>query len=103
MAREEGRKGRGGQGGKGRTTVLDCESAKVATLKCGGPLTMLEENRGPLSKKFENRWIRDPNFGEERGQIKYCGQHELRRSVECRPILTILFLLSLCLIFILDS
>ena len=24
--------------------------------KCGGPLTMPEENRGPWSKKFENRW-----------------------------------------------
>ena len=29
----EGRKGRGGR--KGRTPVPDCESAKVATLKCG--------------------------------------------------------------------
>jgi len=27
----------------------------VATLKCGGPPTMPEENRGPWSKKFENR------------------------------------------------
>jgi len=24
--------------------------------KCGGPPTMPEENRGPWSKKFENRW-----------------------------------------------
>ena len=46
MAREEG---------KGRTPVPDCGSAKVATLKCGGPPTMPEENRGPWSKKFENR------------------------------------------------
>jgi len=44
-----------GEGGKGRTPVPDCESAKVATLKCGGPPTMPEENRGPWSKKFENR------------------------------------------------
>ena len=43
-----------GEGRKGRTPVPDCESAKVATLKCGGPPTMLEENRGPWSKKFEN-------------------------------------------------
>jgi len=50
MARGEGRKG-----GKGRTPVPDCESAKVATLKCGGPPTKPEENRGPWSKKFENR------------------------------------------------
>jgi len=48
---------RGGEGGKGWTTVPDCESAKVATLKCRGPPTMPEENRGPWSKKFENRWI----------------------------------------------
>jgi len=56
MARGKG--GRGGEGGKGRTPVPDCESAKVATLnlKCGGPPTMPEENRGPWSKKFENRW-----------------------------------------------
>jgi len=27
----------------------------VATLKCGGPPTMPEENRGPWTKKFENR------------------------------------------------
>ena len=43
---------------KGRTPVPDCESAKVATLKCGahgGPPTMPEENSGPWSKKFENR------------------------------------------------
>ena len=48
-------KGRGGKEGKGRTPVPDCESAKVATLKCGGPPTMPKENRGPWSKKFENR------------------------------------------------
>jgi len=48
-------KGKGGEGGKGRTTVPDCESAKVATLKCGGPPTVPDENRGPWSKKFENR------------------------------------------------
>jgi len=53
MARGKG--GRGGEGGKGRTPVPDCESAKVATLKFGGPPTMPEENRGPWSKKFENR------------------------------------------------
>jgi len=34
MAREKG--GRGGEGGKGRNPVLDCESAKVATLKVWG-------------------------------------------------------------------
>ena len=53
---KEGKGGRGGEGGKGRTPVVpDCESAKVATLKCGGPPTMPEESRGPWSKKFENR------------------------------------------------
>ena len=36
-----------GEEGKGRTPVPDYESAKVATLKCGGPPTMPEENRGP--------------------------------------------------------
>ena len=46
---------KGGEGGKGRTPVPDCESANVATLKCGGPPTM-PVNRGPWSKKFENRW-----------------------------------------------
>jgi len=51
----KGEGGRGGEGGKGRTPVPDCESANVATLKCGGPPTMAEENRGPWSKKFENR------------------------------------------------
>jgi len=58
VGEEKGRKGmaRGKGGGKGRTLVPDCESAKVATLKCGGPPTMPEENRGPWSKKFENRW-----------------------------------------------
>jgi len=48
----KGEGGRGGEGGKRRTPVPDCESA---TLKCGGPPTMPEENRGPWSKKFENR------------------------------------------------
>jgi len=48
-------KGEGGEGGKGWTPVPDCESAKVATQICGGPPTMPEENRGPWSKKFENR------------------------------------------------
>jgi len=52
----EGKGRRGGDGGKGRTPVPDFESAKVATLNCGGPPTMPEENRGPWSKKFENRW-----------------------------------------------
>ena len=50
----KGKGGRGGEEGKGRTPVPDCESAKVATLKCGargGPPTMPEENRGPWSKK----------------------------------------------------
>ena len=51
----KGKGGRGGEGWKGRTPVSDCESAKVATLKCGGLPTMPEENRGPWSKKFENR------------------------------------------------
>ena len=49
--------GKGKGEGKGRTPVPDCESAKVATLKCGahgGPPTMPEENSGPWSKKFEN-------------------------------------------------
>ena len=44
----------GKEGGKGRERadpVPDCESAKVANLKCGGPPTMPEENRGPWSKK----------------------------------------------------
>jgi len=50
----KGKGGRGGEAGKERTTVPDCESAKVATLKCGGPPTMPEENRGLWSKKFEN-------------------------------------------------
>jgi len=45
--KEGGGKGKGGRGGKGRTPVPDYESAKVATLKCGGPPTMPEENRGP--------------------------------------------------------
>jgi len=53
----KGKGGRGGEGGKGRTPVPDCESAK-----CGGPPTMLEENRGPWSKKFENRWNNTPFF-----------------------------------------
>ena len=43
----KGEGGKGGEGGKVRTPVPDCESAKVATLKCGGPPTMPEENRGP--------------------------------------------------------
>ena len=51
----EGRKGRGWR--ERADPVPDCESAKVATLKCGGPPTMPEENRGPWSKKFENRWL----------------------------------------------
>jgi len=52
----KGKEGDGkGKGGKGQTPVPDCKSAKVATLKCGGPPTMPEENRGPWSKKFENR------------------------------------------------
>jgi len=53
-----GKGNEGGGKGKGRERadpVPDCESAKVATLKCGGPPTMPEENRGPWSKKFENR------------------------------------------------
>ena len=41
-------KGKGAEGGNGRTPVPDCKSAKVATLKCGGPPTMLEENRGRI-------------------------------------------------------
>jgi len=44
-------KGEGRKGSEGRIPVPDCESAKVATLKCGGPPTMPEENRGPWSKK----------------------------------------------------
>jgi len=57
------RGGRGGEEGEGRKgkggpPVPDCESAKVATLKCGGLSTMPEENRGPWSKKFENRWTK---------------------------------------------
>ena len=49
-----------GEGGKGRTPVPDCESAKVATLKMWGPPTMPGENRGPWSKKFENRCVSGP-------------------------------------------
>ena len=49
-----------GEGGKGQTPVPDCESAKLATLKCGGPPTMPEENMGPWSKKFENRCVNLP-------------------------------------------
>jgi len=55
-----GKGGRGGEERKGRTPDPDCESAKVATLKCGGPPTMPEENRGPWSKKFENRCPKCP-------------------------------------------
>ena len=54
--REDMGRGKGGRGGRERAgPVPDCESAKVATLKCGGLPTMPEENRGPWSKKFENR------------------------------------------------
>jgi len=53
----KGKRVREREGGKGRTPVPDCESVKVATLKCGGPPTMPEENRGPWSKKFENSCI----------------------------------------------
>ena len=54
----KGKGGRGREGGKGRTPVPDCESAKVATLKVWGSAnySMPEDNRGPWSKKFENRW-----------------------------------------------
>jgi len=50
-------RGKGGRGGEGERADPRpyCESAKVATLKCGGARTMPEENRGPWSKKFENR------------------------------------------------
>jgi len=48
----KGKAGKEGEGGKGRTPVPGCESAKVATLKSGGPTTMPDENRGPWSKKF---------------------------------------------------
>ena len=65
--RKEGRKG---EGGKGRTPVPDCESAKVATLKCGGPPTMPEENRGPWSKKFENCWFRPHHTYSIRCSVK---------------------------------
>jgi len=34
-------RGKGEKTGKGRTPVPGCETAKVATLKCGGPPTML--------------------------------------------------------------
>jgi len=51
----KGKGGKGAEGGKGRTPVPDCESAKVVTLKSGGPPTMPDENRGPWSKQFENR------------------------------------------------
>jgi len=63
----KGKEGDGkGKGGKGRTPVPDCESAKVATLKCGGPPTMPEENRGPWSKKFKNRWHGRREFDQQR-------------------------------------
>jgi len=39
-----------------RIGVRGQKSLKTAALKCGGPPTMPEENRGPWSKKFENRW-----------------------------------------------
>jgi len=54
--KREGREWQG-EGRKGRTPVPDCESAKVATLKSGGPPTMPDENRGLWSKKFENRCV----------------------------------------------
>jgi len=80
------RKGKGWQGGreggKGRTPVTDCESAKVATLKCGGPPTMPEENRGPWSKKFENRCVTGRKYcycrialllvSDRRGHFSFC-------------------------------
>jgi len=43
----KGKGGKGGEEGKVRTPVPDCESAKVATLKSGGPPTIPDENRGP--------------------------------------------------------
>jgi len=52
---EKGRKGMARGREERADPVPDCESAKVATLKCGGPPTMPKENRGPWSKKFENR------------------------------------------------
>jgi len=54
----EWEKGRGWQGGREEGEGREGKGgppAKVATLKCGGPPTMPEENRGPWSKKFENR------------------------------------------------
>jgi len=50
----EGRKGREGrERANPRSGLRKC---KGGDLKCGGPPTMPEENRGPWSKKFENRW-----------------------------------------------
>jgi len=46
-------RGKGGRGGKGRTPVPDCQSLKVATLKCGGPPTMPEENGAPGQKSLK--------------------------------------------------
>jgi len=67
-SKEEGREGNGkreGRGGKGeggreradhRPGLRKCKGGNPK--KCGGPPTMPEENRGPWSKKFENRWRR---------------------------------------------
>jgi len=68
-----------GKEGKGRTPVPDCGSAKVAALKCGGPPTMPEENRGPWSKKFENRWSKSQHVSgaeieAERAENRVSGQ-----------------------------
>ena len=54
--KREGRKEK--EGRKRADHVPDCESAKVATLKCGGPPTMPEEKRGPWSEQFDNRCIK---------------------------------------------
>ena len=68
----KGKGERRGEEGKGRTPVPDCENAKVATLKCGGPPTMPEENRGPWSKKFENRCSKQPIHNRNDCRWLYC-------------------------------
>ena len=54
----KGKGGKGGEGGKERTPVPDCEGAKVATLKSGGPPTMPDENKGPWSKSLKTAGLR---------------------------------------------
>ena len=60
----KGKEGRGGQGGKGRTPVPDCESAKVATLKCGGPPTICLRRIGVRGQKsLKTAGLKRPRTG----------------------------------------